>query len=43
MRARRLAREILAADPQLQSPVDVPLADAVRAAFGDELAWLLKA
>jgi ATP-dependent DNA helicase RecG len=43
VRARRLAREILAADPLLRSPVDVPLADAVRAAFGDELAWLLKA
>jgi ATP-dependent DNA helicase RecG len=43
LRARRLAREILARDPQLESPVDVPLADAVHDAFGDELSWLLKA
>jgi ATP-dependent DNA helicase RecG len=43
VRARRLAREILAGDPYLESPADAPLADAVRAAFGDELAWLLKA
>jgi ATP-dependent DNA helicase RecG len=43
VRARRLAREILAGDPQLESPAGRPLADAVRKAFGDELAWLLKA
>ncbi|HMK91650.1 MAG TPA: helicase-related protein, partial [Thermoleophilia bacterium] len=43
VRARGLARELLAADPTLGSPVDAPLADAVRGAFGDELAWLLKA
>ena len=43
VRARRLAREILAGDPQLESPAGRPLADAVREAFGDELAWLLKA
>ncbi len=43
VRARRLAKEILAADPGLESPAHVPLADAVRSAFGDELAWLLKA
>jgi ATP-dependent DNA helicase RecG len=43
VRARRLAREILAGDPYRESPPDAPLADAVRAAFGDELAWLLKA
>jgi ATP-dependent DNA helicase RecG len=43
VRARRLAKEILAADPGLESPGHVPLADAVRNVFGDELAWLLKA
>jgi len=43
VRARALARELLDADPRLESPVHAPLADAVRAAFGDELAWLLKA
>ncbi len=43
VRARRLARAILAADPRLESPADAPLADAVRATFGDELAWLLRA
>ena len=43
VRARRLAREILAADPALDSPAGAPLADAVRAAFGEELSWLLKA
>jgi ATP-dependent DNA helicase RecG len=43
VRARRLANEILAADPGLESPVHLPLADAVRNAFGDELSWLLKA
>ncbi len=43
LRARELAAEILAADPQLSSSVNAPLADAVRGAFGHELAWLLKA
>ena len=43
VRARRLARAILAADPALEAPADAPLAAAVRAAFGEELAWLLKA
>jgi ATP-dependent DNA helicase RecG len=43
LRARELAGEILASDPQLTSPVNAPLADAVRTAFGHELAWLLKA
>jgi ATP-dependent DNA helicase RecG len=43
VRARALARELLDGDPRLASPVHVPLGDAVRAAFGEELAWLLKA
>jgi len=43
LRARELAAEILAADPALSAPVNGPLADAMRAAFGHELAWLLKA
>lgn len=43
LRARRLALEILAADPGLATPVDAPLRAAVQAAFGGELAWLLKA
>jgi ATP-dependent DNA helicase RecG len=43
LRARELAAELLAADPRLSSPVNAPLADAMRAAFGHELAWLLKA
>jgi len=43
LRARELAAELLAADPQLASPENAPLADAVRAAFGHELAWLMKA
>jgi ATP-dependent DNA helicase RecG len=43
VRARRLARAILLADPALDAPADAPLAAAVRAAFGDELSWLLKA
>ena len=37
------AGEILADDPRLASPAAAPLADAVREAFGEELAWLLKA
>jgi ATP-dependent DNA helicase RecG len=43
LRARELAAGILAADPGLQSPVNGPLNDAVAAAFGHELGWLLKA
>ena len=43
VRARRLARDILAGDPRLEAPAAAALADAVRAAFGEELAWLLKA
>ena len=43
LRARQLAAEILAADPGLAGAVDAPLRDAVDAAFGHELAWLLKA
>jgi ATP-dependent DNA helicase RecG len=42
-RARQIAAEILAADPTLARPAQRPLADAVRAAFGGEMAWLLKA
>ena len=37
VRARRLARAILAADPALDAPPDAPLAASVRAAFGDAL------
>ena len=43
VRARGLARDILAGDPRLEAAAAAPLADAVRAAFGEELAWLLKA
>ena len=43
LRARELAAGILAADPGLASPVNAPLKDAVEAAFGHELGWLLKA
>jgi ATP-dependent DNA helicase RecG len=43
LRARELAAGILAADPGLTSPVNQPLADAMREAFGHELGWLLKA
>ena len=43
LRARELAAGILAADPALEQPASVPLRDAVEEAFGDELAWLLKA
>jgi ATP-dependent DNA helicase RecG len=42
MRARELAAGILAADPGLSSAPNAPLRDAVEAAFGHELAWLLK-
>jgi ATP-dependent DNA helicase RecG len=43
LRARELAAGILDADPGLSSPVNAPLADAMRDAFGHELGWLLKA
>ena len=43
LRARDLAAGILAADPDLESPVNGPLKDAMRCAFGRELGWLLKA
>jgi ATP-dependent DNA helicase RecG len=43
LRARTLAAEVLAADHDLERPENVPLRDAVEAAFGDELAWLLRA
>jgi len=43
LHARELAAEILAADPELERPHHVPLRLAVEAAFGDELAWLLRA
>lgn len=43
LRARELAADLLAADPGLRDAVHAPLADAVRDAFGEELAWLLKA
>jgi ATP-dependent DNA helicase RecG len=43
VRARELAAGILEADPGLSSPVNRPLKDAMNAAFGGELGWLLKA
>ena len=43
LRARELAAGVLAADPDLSADADAPLRDAVEAAFGHELAWLLKA
>ena len=43
VRARELATGILAADPHLDKPESGPLRLAVDAAFGHELAWLLKA
>jgi len=43
LRARALAAEILSADGELLRPEHVPLRAAVEAAFGDELAWLLRA
>jgi ATP-dependent DNA helicase RecG len=43
LRARELAAGILAADPGLTKPVNAPLKDALDAAFGHELGWLLKA
>jgi ATP-dependent DNA helicase RecG len=42
-RARRLAQRILTDDPDLSQPKNAPLSDALQAAFGGELAWLLKA
>jgi ATP-dependent DNA helicase RecG len=43
LRARELAAGVLAGDPGLESPVNAPLRDAMEAAFGHELGWLLKA
>ena len=43
LRARDLAAEILAGDRELERPEHVPLRLAVEAAFGGELAWLLRA
>ena len=43
LRARRLAAEVLSSDPKLESAVHTPLRDAVDAAFGGELGWLLRA
>jgi ATP-dependent DNA helicase RecG len=43
LKARELAAGILATDPDMSDPVDVPLRDAVEAAFGRQLGWLLKA
>ena len=43
VRARELAASVLTADPGLHDPVNAPLKDAVDAAFGHELGWLLKA
>jgi ATP-dependent DNA helicase RecG len=42
VRARGLAAAILESDPQLTGPGGAPLRAAVEAAFGGELAWLLK-
>ena len=43
LHARELAAGILAADPGLTAASNAPLRDAMGAAFGHELAWLLKA
>ncbi len=43
LRARAIAASILDEDAGLESPVNAPLKDAVEHAFGDELAWLLRA
>ena len=43
LRARRLATGDPRRRPQLADPANAPLRDAVEAAFGHELAWLLKA
>ena len=41
--ARAAAQRTLQSDPTLARPESAPLLDAVRATFGDELAWLLRA
>ncbi len=41
--ARAAAQRTLQADPALSRPQSAPLLDAVRATFGEELAWLLRA
>jgi ATP-dependent DNA helicase RecG len=41
--ARAAAQRTLQDDPALVRPESAPLLDAVQAAFGDELAWLLRA
>jgi hypothetical protein len=43
LRARGLAAGIIDADPGLRSPDHAPLREAMQAAFGGELGWLLKA
>jgi ATP-dependent DNA helicase RecG len=43
LHARTLAAALLEDDPTLAKPVNRPLAGAVEAVFGRELAWLLKA
>jgi ATP-dependent DNA helicase RecG len=43
LRARAIATAVLAEDGELAHPVHAPLRDAVENAFGDELAWLLRA
>jgi len=43
LRAREIAARVLDEDAELQSAVHAPLRVAVEAAFGDELAWLLRA
>jgi len=43
VRARALATTILDADGELAGPTNAPLKAAVDEAFGDELAWLLRA
>jgi ATP-dependent DNA helicase RecG len=43
LRARAIAAAILDDDAELERPEHAPLRDAVEHAFGDELAWLLRA
>lgn len=43
VRARDVAAEILARDPDLAGAAQAPLRSAVEEAFGSQLAWLLKA
>jgi len=43
VRAREQAQATLAADPLLRLSRSAPLLDAVRAAYGEELAWLFRA